>query len=149
MDPRDWNRYSTGVFKEFKAQAESYTDVLRQLAELEGRLQMMQSTISRARAAFAEHVGGWNDTSNPYETKIPKDWQDVWASIRFVGKRLGDAAVEVLQESQEPLDTHSIRWKLTYGGYRFRTANPDREVHAALLRVRDAERLGDKWICTR
>jgi hypothetical protein len=66
--------------------------------------------------------------------------------VQYIGKRLGDAAVEALRkEGARPLTTEETVSLLQAGGFRFRTPNAIRETHAALNGKTEIKRLGDKW----
>ena len=67
------------------------------------------------------------------------------ARVRFVGMRLVDACVTVLQEHRK-LTPVKLLDAINEGTFRFRTNAPLREIHAALLRHPHVKREGNYYL---
>jgi hypothetical protein len=112
--------------------------LVRQTSDLQGRLAIAERNLRLSREYLKVIMGETGE-------EVPGDCQKVLNRIRFVGTRLGDACLQILQDkrsvtSQEMLD------ELNSGQFRFRTGSPLREINAALLRQPRAKRDGDRWM---
>lgn len=127
-----------GLFNELNAQLFRYVQVVAQLAEAQGRMVIAERNLRLTR----EHL---KIILSRTDEDVPPDWQNVLRKVRFVGARLGDAVVQVLQEHGS-LTTQEMLDKLNAGQFRFRTTSPRREINAAMLRNSKVRREDDCWI---
>jgi hypothetical protein len=132
--------YLRGLFQEFQQQKERYVVLTGELLSLEARIELVERTVCLTRDHLAM-------TINKTDSALPNDWTKVLNSVRFVGMRLADACVTVLQEQQK-MTPKEILLSLNKGMFRFRTNSPLREIHAALLRQSCAQRVGNSWVWT-
>lgn len=138
--PRTLERraFVDGMFNELNEQLVRYLRVVEQLADLQARIMIMERNLRLTREHLKIVLGRTDED-------VPQDWEKTLRKIRFIGARLGDSIIEILQEhgglaTQETLD------ELNRGQFRFRTGSPLREINAALLRQRRIKREGDRWI---
>jgi len=133
--------FLSGLFTHFEAQRCSYNDLIVDLRRVEARIELEEKTLALTR----EHLQmAMADTEG---TVIPLIWRDALKSVRFVGVRLADACVAVLQERKR-LTQEELTDELNRGNFRFRTNSPFREIHAALLKNPQIERDGQTYIWT-
>lgn len=129
--------YLSGVFQEFEGQRKHNFELIRGLMTLRGKVELSEKNLSTTR----DHLAMLIDKA---EVPIPKEWKQALASVRFVGWRLADACVVLLQEKRE-LTFEPLLDLLNSGNYRFRTTSPLREIHAAVLRHPHIQREGNLW----
>jgi len=129
-----------GLFEEFQAQQERYANMTESLLSLEARIELAEKTLCLTRDHLAMSI-------EKTDSAIPQDWTNILNSVRFVGMRLADACMTLLQEHGK-MTPKEIFSALNSGMFRFRTNSPLREIHAALLRQNTAKRVGNAWIWT-
>jgi hypothetical protein len=134
------NSYLRGLFGEFTAQVERYATLTSSLLNLEARIELAEKTLSLTRDHLAM-------TIKQTEAAAPRDWEQDLKSVRFVGVRLADACMLLLQENKR-MTPEEILIGLNKGMFRFRTNSPLREIHAALLRQSFAKKTGDTYVWT-
>lgn len=127
-----------GLFGEFRKQVDRYKALTCQLMDLEARIEITEKTLCVIR----DHLAVTIETT---ETAMPHDWEPILRSVRFVGLRLVDACVILLQERKR-LTQKEIINELNAGTFRFRTNSPIREIHAALMRHPMVRREEDCWV---
>jgi hypothetical protein len=132
--------FVNGLFNEMREQVARYAGLSAHMAELQARIMIVERNLQLTR----DHLQA---VLSETDEEVPKDWQKILKSIRFVGARLGDACMEILREGS-PLTTQEIVDGLNLGQFRFRTGTPLREVNAALLRQSNIKRENDRWIYT-
>jgi hypothetical protein len=130
--------YLDGLFHEFHKQTHQYHELTKQLLSLEGRIELAEKTLCLTR----DHLAMAIERS---DSAGPKDWDEVFKSVRFVGIRLADACQTLLQKHGR-LTPQAILSGLNLGMYRFRTSSPLREIHAALLRQSFVKREGQHYV---
>lgn len=128
-----------GLFAEFRSNFSRLTSLTQHSLELEARIQMTEKALCLTR----DHLKMTIDKAGP--ACVPTDWESLFAEVRFVGIKLGDACTALLQEHGK-LTPEELLTGLNAGMFRFRTSSPLREIHAALLRQRRATKLGDTWV---
>jgi hypothetical protein len=129
-----------GLFQEFLAQTERYGKLTGDLLSLEARIELAEKMLCLTRDHLAM-------TIKNTDSALPNDWDSVLKSVRFVGIRLGDACIALLQERNRMTQEEILRG-LNAGMFRFRTNSPLREIHAALLRHPSVKKEGRIWIWT-
>lgn len=129
-----------GLLKELMAQTKHHISLVQQLAELQARTAISERSLCLTR----DHL---LSTLESTKEDVPLNWREATSRVRFVGARLGDAAMEVLRSHTHPLTVEAVEAALNEGQFRFRTGHPKREIHAALLRQRAAQRNAedDTW----
>ena len=132
--------YLQGMFQEFYTQVAKYEQQTQELHSLEGRIELTEKTLSLIRDHLAMAVENTDSAT-------PRDWSQTLGSVRFVGVRLADACMALLQENKK-MSPHEIMVGLNKGMFRFRTSSPLREIHAALLRQTFANKVGQSWVWT-
>ena len=134
--------YLQGLFNAFQEHVAEYNAMTAHLLEMEARIELAEKTLSLTR----DHL---NMTINQTEGAAPHEWDKVLNSVRFVGVRLADACMALLQEStQKKLTPDELLNQLNHGMFRFRTNSPLREIHAALLKQSSVKRSGSHWVWT-
>jgi hypothetical protein len=129
-----------GLFEEFQQQKERYANMTAGLLSLEARIELAEKTLCLTRDHLAMSI-------EKTDSAIPHDWANILNSVRFVGMRLADACMTLLQEHGK-MAPKEILTALNSGMFRFRTNSPLREIHAALLRQNSAKRVGNAWVWT-
>lgn len=133
------NAFINGLFEEFKQTTTKYATLNQAHFDLEARIEMTEKTLCLIRDHLAMNI------ANADLSVAPRDWESLFAEVRFVGVRLVDACLSLLQERGK-LTIEELLLGLNSGMYRFRTNSPLREIHAALLRQRRASKIGDTWV---
>jgi len=135
--------YLKGLFDDFNRQVNLYKELTTKLLGLEARIELAEKTLCLTR----DHVSiAIETTEGRTESTLP-DWDEVSRTVRFVGMRLADACVALLEEHKK-LTPQQLLDDLNEGTFRFRTNFPLREIHAALLRHPHVERQGQHLIWT-
>lgn len=130
-----------GQFTELRHHFEHYQALAAELLELEGRAELCERTLMSSRDHLIESMA----QSQMSGEDVPDEWQEVLAQIRFVGARLGDACMTILRE-RGTLTTDELMKALNDGEYRFRTPTPRKEIHAAMMRQPNVNRVDDTWV---
>jgi hypothetical protein len=130
--------YLQGLFEELHRQVHQYLQLTQTLRNIEARIELAEKTLSLTRDHLAT-------TIHQTDSATPRDWQSMFDSVRFVGVRLADACMVLLQE-QKKMSPEELVVHLNKGMYRFRTNSPQREIHAAMLRQSFARKSGEHWI---
>lgn len=125
--------YVEGLLRELDSQTKHHIHLVQQLAELQARTDISERNLRLTR----DHL---LSTLESTKEDVPLNWREATSRVRFVGARLGDAAMEVLKSRPTPLSVGELEAALNEGQFRFRTGHPKREIHAALLRQRAAQR---------
>jgi hypothetical protein len=128
----------SGLFHEFHRQQQSYLQLTAALHSLEARIGLAEKMLSLTRDHLAM-------TISQTDSATPRDWEPILKQVRFVGVRLADACMALLQEKKKMTPEHLLM-ALNEGMFRFRTNSPQREIHAAMLRQNFAKRQGDDWL---
>jgi hypothetical protein len=131
--------YLRGAFAELQAEQRRYLDLINLQQQTEARLTLTEQKICLTR----DHLLLTISECDGSVTK--RNWEPTFEAIRFVGVRLGDACMMLLQEHKK-LTTEDLQHHLNHGMFRFRTTSPLREIHAAMIQQRQANRVGDKWV---
>lgn len=129
--------YLQGVYDEFTGQRERHSGLIAHLMEVQAKVELSEKNLTTTR----DHLAALLENA---EVPTPKEWTEALAGVRFVGSRLADACVAVLREHRR-LTFEQLLGKLNFGGYRFRTTSPLREIHAAVLRHPHIKRDGELW----
>jgi hypothetical protein len=129
-----------GLFEEFQSQKERYANMTASLLSLEARIELAEKTLCLTRDHLAMSI-------EKTDSAIPTNWANILNSVRFVGMRLADACMTLLQEHGK-MTPKEIFSALNSGMFRFRSNSPLREIHAALLRQNSAKRVGNAWVWT-
>lgn len=108
------------------------------LLALEARVELAEKTVSLTR----DHLMTEIERS---DSSTPRDWVSTLNNFRFVGSRLVDACMTVLEEGKR-MTPQEILVALNRGMFRFRTSSPLREIHAALLRQSFAKKEDSVWV---
>lgn len=127
-----------GLAVEFQEQVERHSVLTKQLLQLEARIAMSEKALCAMRDQLQLGI-------SECDTALPKDWQPTIQSVKFVGVRLVDACLTLLQERKK-LTPQELVLGLNAGMFRFRTNSPLREIHAALLRQTMAKKIGGAWV---
>ena len=132
--------YVEGLLQELDSQTKHHIQLVQQLAEWQARTDISERNLRLTR----DHL---LSTLESTKEDVPSNWREATSRVRFVGVRLGDAAMEVLKSHTHPLTVEEVEASLNEGQFRFRTGHPKREIHAALLRQRAAQRNAedDTW----
>ncbi|MPZ22762.1 MAG: hypothetical protein GEU28_04310 [Dehalococcoidia bacterium] len=131
-----------GLLDELQGQTAKHIERVMELAHLQAQLEIGERNLIATRDYL-------NSVLSQTKETVPHGWQALIRSLRFLGARLGDACVQVLRESEGPLEVAQIEGALNAGQYRFRTGTPRREIHAALLRQPRVKRTDDGgWFYT-
>lgn len=135
--PREKLEYLGTLRDEFDDQAKRYEGIMLTLRQLEFKAEVAEKHLCVARdhllLALDENPG-----------MVGEDWEKVLKRVRFVGRRLADACVELLRENTT-MTTSELISGLRSGMFRFKGAAPLREVHAAVMRHPNIKRDGDTW----
>ena len=129
--------FLSGLFEEFQEQKQRYAHMTGSLLSLEARIELTEKTLCLTRDHLAMSI-------EKTDSAVPNDWTKILNSVRFVGMRLADACMTLLQEHGK-MTPKEILTALNNGMFRFRTNSPLREIHAALLRQNSAKRVGNAW----
>jgi hypothetical protein len=132
--------YLRGSYAEFLEQKKRYGHLTVEMLALQARVDLAERNLALTRDHLAITVSKTQDA-------LPNDWAKALASARFVGVRLADACVAVLQERRRLSPTELLR-AVNDGMFRFRTNAPLREIHAALLRHPHAKKVDGVWVWT-
>jgi hypothetical protein len=132
------NAYLDGLFQELRRQKAQYLELTQALHSIEARIELAEKTLSLTR----DHL---SMTISQTDHATPRDWSQVFQDIRFVGVRLADACMALLQE-QKKMTPEELLGALNEGMFRFRTNSPQREIHAAMLRQSFAKKSGEQWV---
>jgi hypothetical protein len=133
--------YMQGLFADFAEQMNRYKSFITQLLAVEARLDLAEKTLCLTR----EHLQITMASTEGME--LPSEWKKTLAQMRFVGVRLADACVTLLQK-HKTMSPNQLMDALNEGTFRFRTNSPFREIHAALLRHPHVERKGSDFVWT-
>ena len=133
------NSFIDGLFAEFRSNVGRYQGLTAHQFELEARIEMTEKTLCLMRDHLRDTIER-ADCAAP-----PRDWKPLFEEVRFVGVRLVDACMTLLQEHGK-LTQEELLTGLNGGMFRFRTSSPLREIHAAMLRQRRAKKLGNTWV---
>jgi hypothetical protein len=144
-DPNDADHIATseamafieGLQGEFAQQITKYHQLTRALLGLEARVELAEKQLCLTRDHLAMVV-------EKTDCVAPRDWKKTFESVRFVGYRLVDACLELLQE-KKIMTAKELLEELNHRMFRFRTNTPFREIHAALLRQTSIKRTKDGW----
>lgn len=134
------NAFLNGLYREFREQAKRYHDLTAELLSLEARIELAEKTLCLTRDHLAMTIARTDSST-------PRDWDEALRSTRFVGVRLADACMALLQENKK-MTPQEILVGLNKAMFRFRTNSPLREIHAALLRQNFAKKVGPSWVWT-
>ncbi len=134
------NSYLRGLFAEFRSQIERYSALTSHLLNLEARIELVEKTLCLTRDHLAMSI-------KQTEAATPRDWEQHLKGVRFVGVRLADACMALLQEAHK-MTPEEILVGLNKGMFRFRTNSPLREIHAALLRQPSVKKVGETYVWT-
>jgi hypothetical protein len=130
-----------GLYGEYEDQLKRYVGQIALLFEIEARVVVIEKNLCVTRDHLKIAIRNTDE-------RLPKEWCEKLRIARFVGVRLADACVSLLREKKKMTHDELVD-ALNHGMYRFRTAAPAREIHAALLRqthnVRRTE-TGWEWI---
>jgi hypothetical protein len=132
------NAYLDGLFQEFHRQEQQYLQLTAALHSLEARIELAEKTLSLTRDHLAM-------TISQTDSATPRDWSRTFKGVRFVGVRLADACMALLQERKK-MTPEELLLALNEGMFRFRTNSPQREIHAAMLRQNFAKKQGEQWV---
>lgn len=127
-----------GLYTEFVLQSNKYHDLTAALLAMGARVELAEKQLCLTRDHLAMMV---NKTDCPV---MPHNWAATLERVRFVGYRLVDACLEVIEQKGN-VSSKELLEALNVGMYRFRTNTPFREIHAALLRQTNVERTEDGW----
>lgn len=130
--------YLSGLFEELKQQSAKYQSLTNALLALEARVELAEKTVSLTRDHLMSEIAH-SDSSTP------RDWVSTLNNFRFVGVRLVDACMTVLEEGKR-MTPQEILVALNRGMFRFRTSSPLREIHAALLKQGFAKKEDAVWV---
>ncbi len=144
LDPNQFSvesdAYLQGLFQELHRQGEQYLNYTEQVRNLEARLELAEKTLALTRDHLAM-------TIKRTDSARPRDWTKTFEHYRFVGVRLADACMALLQENKK-MTSDELLAALNKGLFRFRTNSPQREIHAAMLRQSFAKKSGGCWTWT-
>lgn len=127
-----------GLFHELDTQLHHHIELVGRYSRLGAQVMISERTVHMTR----DHLN-WVLTRS--EDAVPLDWKEVLAKVRFIGMRLGDACMHLLEEYRT-LTSDEMREKLDKGQFRFRSGSPLREINAALLRQPKVKKEEDRWI---
>ncbi len=127
-----------GLAVEFQEQVKRHSALTKQLLQLDARITMSEKALCAMRDQLQLGIA-------ESDSVLPRDWEPTIQSVRFVGVRLVDACLTLLQERKR-LTPQELILGLNAGMFRFRTNSPLREIHAALLKQRMARKLGGAWV---
>ena len=133
--------FLSGLYQEMTEQADKYSQLTRDLLNVQGRVELAEKTLCLTR----DHLANAIERS---DSAVPHDWNATLNKFRFVGVRLADACMALLKENNK-MTPQEILIGLNEAMYRFRTSSPLREIHAALLRQNFAKKDEDQnWVWT-
>jgi hypothetical protein len=130
-----------GLHQEVVGQYNHYTHLLRELMQLEAQVEITERSLRVMRDHMLEAI---QDCECP-EGELPEGTAEMFHHMRFIGRRAAEACLEVLRE-KKTLTVNELLEELNQGMFRFRTASPEREINAALLRQPHVKREDDRWI---
>src|SRR6266566_1949448 len=82
--------YLRGLFQEFEQQKQRYAALTADLLSLEARIELAEKTLCLTRDHLAMAI-------EKTDSGVPTDWTKILNRVRFVGMRLADACVALLQ----------------------------------------------------
>jgi hypothetical protein len=129
-----------GLYRELHEQQHRYYDLVGQLAEIQGRLEVAEKAVRISRDHLKSAVAQSSE-------EFPANWNELLDKVRFIGMRTADACLVVLRE-RGSLTTEELLSVLNEGAFRFSTPYPLRELNAAMLRHPHVKRDGDCWVYT-
>lgn len=127
-----------GLFKEYAEQLNRYHALTSELLALQARVELVEKNLCVTRDHLALSI-------EKSEEPMPAPWRKALMSARFVGMRLADACLVILQQRKRVTHTEMLN-ELNLGMFRFRTNAPAREVHGAMLRQPFVKRVSDGWV---
>jgi hypothetical protein len=134
--------YMEGLFSDFAQQIGRYHDLTASQLGIEARLELAEKTLILTR----DHLKMALDTSEcSQKSAFLARWKEQSKNVRFVGMRLLDVCVLLLQEHKK-LTPQRLLDAINAGTFRFRTNAPLREIHAAVLRHPAVKRVGNYYI---
>lgn len=132
--------YISGLYNEFLFEKAHYHELVSQLMEAQGRVELAEGRLRLTRDHMIHRIG-----RSPL--LAPKEWREQFLDVQFVGVRAGDACLMVLSEKGNA-STEELVEALNNGGFRFRSNAPAREVHAAMIRQPNVRKEGEQWVYT-
>ena len=132
--------YLSGMYSDFNQQVSGYVEAVHQYHFMAARVELAEKNLRNTREHFAAVIAKCKDS-------VPEDWSVALARARFVGARLSEACMELLQEHRR-LRPQKLLELLNKGQYRFRTPTPFREIHGALVKQSWAGRDGEDYVWT-
>jgi hypothetical protein len=133
------NEFTIQLFATFHGTFANYNELLAAEREIQARLETAEKTVALTRDHLLDSLRNADDAAPPEE------WKSLLDGVRFVGVRLVDACLTLLQE-QGRLGSEGLLERLIAGGFRFRTASPLREIHAAMLKQQAARKAGNEYL---
>lgn len=118
--------YFSGLYEEVHDQYQRYQTLTKELMALESRIELAERQMALTRDYLAMIVA-------KIPGSVPEEIEGHMKAVRFVGVRLADACLQLLQEKRE-MTVDELVTALGSGMYRFRTSVPTREIWAALMR---------------
>jgi hypothetical protein len=131
--------YLEGVYSALHENFQTYHGLIKQELMLQARLELAEKTVCLHRDHLVLSVAQAECAT------APSKWQPLLNMIRFVGVRLVDACMTILQEKKK-LTPEQLLVELNNGMYRFRTSAPLREIHAALMRESRVKKTDDCYV---
>jgi hypothetical protein len=133
------NEFTIQLFATFHGTFAKYNELLAAEREIQARLETAEKTVALTRDHLIDSLRNADDAATPDE------WKPLLDGVRFVGVRLVDACLTLLQEHGR-LGSNGLLERLVAGGFRFRTASPLREIHAAMLKQQTARKAGNEYV---
>lgn len=134
------NAHISGVYFEFSESIKRYNHLMAESLNLNARLQIAEKMLCLVRDQLQLTVVQAGCAATPL------DWEPAFAEVRFVGVRLTDACMTLLQERGK-LSPENLLQGLNGGMFRFRTRSPLREIHAALIQQRSrVKKIGNEYV---
>ena len=132
--------YLQGLFQELHRQGQQYMQYTEQRHNLEARLELAEKTLSLTRDHLAM-------TIRRTDSATPRDWTHTLERFRFVGVRLMDACMALLQEKKK-MTADELLAALNKGLFRFRTNSPQQRSTPPCCVRPSRKKNGSHWVWT-
>ena len=125
-----------GLLKELGQEDKALAEAEKNLREARINFEVSSRKYAAVRDVIAKTIG-----HNPFSDEQRRIFWTTKGRFRFIWMDVGDAIVDALKESDQPMTLEEIVDALTSGG--LRVADPTRAVNAALMRTTGVKKSED------
>lgn len=139
LNTAEVNASITGIHAMFIESVKRYGLLIGESARVQAQVEMAEKMVCLVRDQLELTITGAGCA------QMPLDWGPALREVRYVGVRLTDACMTLVQEHGK-LTAEELLKHLNNGMFRFRTSSPFREIHAALIKQRRVTKFGDTYV---